>query len=148
MILRMIVRPNSMWLQFLPAATASVWALLWFRRNRTQWDWLEHGSLLMLVSVVVAPYSWYLDQVVLLPALLPVLYRTKYRSIVSIFALLSAATEIGNFRGVPLRTLGLYLWTAPVWLGWYLLANWADERQDKLIPISDQDEVTRVPENG
>ena len=120
MVFRWIVNPNSTWLQFLPAALGCLWALTFFRKHRDNWDWMEHGSLLMLVSVLVAPYAWYMDQTVLLPALMHGLYRTRSRSLIAILALLSAAIAIGNFMGLPLRTLALYLWTAPAWLVWYV----------------------------
>jgi hypothetical protein len=123
MILRMIVSPSSLWLQFLPAAVGSVWALLYFRKHRDGWDWLKHGSLILLVSVLVAPYSWFMDQTVLLPALMPALYRNRSRNLVAIFALLSAATESGNFLSLNLRNYALYVWSAPAWLAWYLYAT-------------------------
>lgn len=121
-VLRLMVSPNSRWVQFLPAALGCAWALAFFQRNRDGWDWLEHGSLLMLVSVVVAPYSWGLDQTALLPALMHGLYRARSRSLVAVFALLSAVISVGNFMGIPIRSVALYLWTAPAWLGWYLVS--------------------------
>ena len=44
--LRRYVSPTSTWLQYLPVALGSVWALAYFRRHRDDWDWMEHGSLL------------------------------------------------------------------------------------------------------
>lgn len=143
MVFRWMVSVNSHWLQFLPAALGCVWALNYFRSHRDDWDWMEHGSLLMLVSVVVAPYSWCLDQAVLLPALLHALYRNQSRKLVAILALLSAAIAVGNFLGVPLRTLALYLWTAPAWLAWYLLAVRRGRAEDRVTPRV-TDEVTSV----
>jgi hypothetical protein len=145
MIFRMVVSPSSNWLQFLPAAIGCGWALVYFQKHRADWDWMEHGSLLMLVSLLVAPYSWFMDQAVLLPALLHGLYRSRSRSLVAVFALLSAAIAIGNFMGVPLRTLALYLWTAPAWLAWYLCAvRSADRRETQAPPRMER--VTSVSE--
>ena len=127
-ILRLLLSPNSVWLQFLPAALGCVWGLAFFHRHREDWDWLEHGSLLMLVSVVVAPYSWGLDQTILLPALMHALYRNRSRSLIAVFALLSAVISAGNFLGVPIRSVALYLWTAPAWLAWYLFAEHYGDR--------------------
>ena len=31
---------------------------------------MTHGSLVLLVSVLVAPYSWFTDEVILIPAML------------------------------------------------------------------------------
>ena len=69
-LLRVAVNPNAFWLQFLPAFAGCLWAIWYFRRHRTVWDWRTHGPLLMLVSVVVAPYAWYFDGTVLLPSIL------------------------------------------------------------------------------
>lgn len=144
-ILRLMVSPNSKWLQFLPAAVGCVWALALFQRHREDWDWLEHGSLLMLVSVLVAPYSWGLDQTVLLPALLHALYRNRSRSVVAVFALLSAVISAGNFMGLPIRSVGLYLWTAPAWLGWYLFAMYGTGVPADHEPRGIAEGVTSVP---
>src|SRR5258708_32325658 len=83
---------------------------------------MEHGSLLMLVSVLVAPYTWFTDQAILIPALLHAAYLTRSRSLVAILALASAVIEIGALRGLAPTHSALYLWTAPAWLAWCLYA--------------------------
>ena len=134
-VLRQIIRPESAWLQYLPAFLGCVWALFYFYKHRNAWDWMEHGSLLMLVSVAVAPYAWFMDQVVLIPALLHALYQTRSRLAVAVLASISAIIEIANFRGVPLVSVPLYLWTAPAWLLWYL---WASR---PIMPLHDHDRL-------
>jgi hypothetical protein len=122
-VLRRNVSPNTIWVQYLPAALGCVWALAYFRRHRDHWDWMEHGSLLMLVSVLVSPYSWPMDQVVLMPALLHAVYLTRSRSLVAIFALSSAFVGVWSLRGnVPLYS-AFYIWFVPAWLAWYLYAT-------------------------
>ena len=116
------VSPNNIWLQYLPAALGCVWALAYFRRHRDDWDWMEHGSLLMVVSVVVAPYAWIMDQAILIPALLHAVYVTRSRSLVAFFALASAIIGVWIFRGGIGLPSPFYIWTAPVWLAWYLCA--------------------------
>jgi hypothetical protein len=98
----------------------------------------------MLVSVLVAPYSWGLDQTVLLPALLHALYRNCWRSVVAVFALLSAVISAGNFLGLPIRSVGLYLWTAPAWLGWYLFAMYGTGVPAGREPLGIAEGVTSV----
>ena len=115
--------PNSVWLPYLPAALGCVWALAYFRRYRHDWDWVAHGSLLMLVSVLVAPYSWLMDQAILIPALLHAAYLTRTRSLVAILALANAVIEVGALRGLPLMFSSSWLWTSPAWLAWYLYAT-------------------------
>ncbi len=122
-MLRRGVSPNTTWLQYLPAALGCVWALTYFRRHRDDWDWMEHGSLLTLVSVLVAPYTWFTDQAILMPALLHAAYLTRSRSLVAILALASAVIEVGIFRGLPPLHSAFYIWTVPAWLAWYLYAT-------------------------
>lgn len=121
-VLRRSISPNTMWLQYLPAALACAWALAYFWKRRRDWDWLEHGSPLMLVSVMAAPYTWLIDQAVLLPAVLHGVYRTHSRSFLALLALISAVLEIAPFRGLSLLHSPFYIWTAPAWLVWYLFA--------------------------
>jgi hypothetical protein len=122
-LLRQHIRPHTLWIQCLPAALGCIWALAYFRSHRQEWDWLKHGSPLMLVSVLVPPYTWILDQAVLIPALLHGAYTTRSRSLIGLLALTSAAIEIGLFRGTPLLQSFYFLWTVPTWLVWYLFAT-------------------------
>jgi uncharacterized protein len=121
-ILRWIISPKTMWLQYLPSALGCIWALAYFRKHYDHWDWMEHGSLLMLVSVLLAPYTWLFDQAILIPPLLHAAYLTRSRSLVAILALASAAIEIGALRSLAPTHSAFYLWTAPAWLAWYLYA--------------------------
>jgi hypothetical protein len=123
-LLRRSINPGTMWLQYLPAALACVWAISYFRKNRNHWDWLDHGSMLMLVSVLVAPYAWITDQAILIPALLQGLYLTSSRNLVALLALASAFIQVSLFQGgTQLLHSSWYLWTAPAWLVWYLCAT-------------------------
>jgi hypothetical protein len=71
----------------------------------------------------LAPYTWLMDQAILIPALLHAAYLTRSRSLVAILALASAVIEVGILRGLPLLHSAFYLWTAPAWLAWYLYAT-------------------------
>lgn len=123
-VFRRSMAPTAMWLQYLPATLGSLWALVYYRRHRREWDWTTHGSLVTLVSVAVAPYSWFTDQVVLIPALLHALYVTGSRPLIAALALASALTGLTIFGGGTWMLHSPWLlWTAPFWLGWYLLAT-------------------------
>jgi hypothetical protein len=146
-MLRWTISRKTMWLQYVPSAFACIWALAYFRRHRDDWDWMEHGSLLMLVSVLVAPYAWLMDQAILIPALLHAAYLTRSRSLIAILALASAVIDIGALRGMALLHSAFYLWTAPAWLAWYLYAVRATARQpgkifDPLL-VADRREATQ-----
>ena len=121
-LLRFYVPPHTFWLQCFPAGIASLWALAYFLKKRNRWNWPEDGSLLMLVSILVAPYTWFMDQAVLIPALLCGVYFTRSRSLIALLALMSAVIEIEILRGLPLLHSFYYLWTAPAFLVWYLFA--------------------------
>jgi hypothetical protein len=114
---------HTLWIQYLPVTVGCIWALDYFRKHYDHWNWMEHGSLLMLVSVLFAPYTWLMDQAILIPALLHAAYLSRSRSLVAILALASAVIEVGILRGVPLLQSAFYLWTAPAWLAWYLYAT-------------------------
>lgn len=120
---RRAVDPHALWLQYLPAAIACVWALVYFRRHRQDWNWVTHGSPLMLVSVLTAPYSWFIDQAILIPALLHGVFLTRSRGLLVALALATAVIEIGPIRGLPVLQSPFYFWTAPAWLVWYLVAT-------------------------
>jgi hypothetical protein len=121
-VMRMRLSPHSIWLQYLPVALACIWAVIFYWQRRNRWDWADHGSLLMLVSVLAAPYCWLYDQGVLIPALLQGAYTTRRRSLIAILALTNLPIEIALMCDVRITSL-FYLWTAPAWLAWYLVAR-------------------------
>jgi len=124
-LLRIVIQPEAAWLQFLPVFAGCLWAFWYFHRRRNEWNWHTHGSLLMLVSLLVAPYSWFTDQVVLLPAILQAIYSAaaspQDRSLLW-FVAIDGVALIEVLRGVQLDS-ALYLWTPVAWLVWYLIAN-------------------------
>jgi hypothetical protein len=129
-LLRVWFSQRSIWLQYVPAVVASIWALWYYWSRRAKWNWTTHGSLLMLVSIVAAPYSWLFDQALAIPALLQGAYFTRYRNLVISLAILSALVEVAMLCNT-FKPSAVYLWTmwaAPAWLIWYLLAidsaNW------------------------
>jgi hypothetical protein len=124
-LLRNWISPNSIWLQYLPAALGSVWALAYFWQRRQAWDWLKDGSPLMLVSILAAPYSWIYDQGLVLPALLQGAFQTRFQSFLIALAFLSALVEVALFRSITHHTaMALWTyWSAPAWLAWYILAD-------------------------
>ena len=121
--LREAMWPHNLSVQCLPVGLGCVWALYYFVRHRREWSWLEYGPLLILVSVLVSPYTWLMDQVIVMPALLQAVYRTRARLLFGALGLASALIEIAALRGLPLLHSDFYLWTAPGWLVWYLLAR-------------------------
>lgn len=109
------------WPQYLPAALACLWALVYFWRRRTTWNWLTHGSPLVLVSLVAAPYCWFYDQCLAIPALMDGAYATRNRHLLTALAcmILGSDIQLGFVKIIS----PLWLWTAPAWFIWYLYAS-------------------------
>jgi hypothetical protein len=123
-VLRLWTSPQTIWLQYVLPVLGSCWALGYFWKRRQVWDWSRDAGVLMLVSVVTAPYCWVFDQAVAIPALLQGAYRCRSKALLVFLALASVAIEAGLVSGVKLPS-ALYLWTSPVWLIWFLLAQWS-----------------------
>ena len=121
------VLANHYWAQYLPAAAGCIWALYYIRKHIADWDWLHHGSLLILVSLLVAPYEWFTDTAIALPALLAAVYVCRSRTLPATLALASAAIEIQVLQGFSFHSK-MYIWAAPAWLAWYLLATNSAEK--------------------
>jgi hypothetical protein len=121
-VFRVVLYRNAFWLQFVPASAACIWAIWYFWNRRDEWSWTDHAPLLLLVSVLMAPYAWFTDETILVPAILAGLYRASNagRSLLP-FGCLAAVALLEVLFNVPLPS-GLYLWTAPTWLVWYLFA--------------------------
>jgi len=113
--------PQAAWLQYLPAALCCLWAFIYFWRRRASWDWVTNSSPLMLVSLLAAPYCWFYDQCLAIPALMHGAYVTRARKLLAALALAILVVD-GEICGVPVIS-PLWLWTAPAWLAWYLFAR-------------------------
>jgi Glycosyltransferase family 87 len=131
-LMRIWFPPHAVWQEYVLALLASIWAIDYYWKRRANWSWTTDGSLLILVSLVAAPYSWLSDQALVLPALLHGVYVTRSRNLVNILALLSTLIEAFLFfnLGHPAAFYYWTIWAAPAWLAWYLLAM----RFPKLIP--------------
>ena len=57
-----------------------------------------------------------------IPALLYAAYRTRSQALLSILALSSIVIDFELYKNLKIDS-AYYLWTAPVWLLWYLLAR-------------------------
>ena len=124
-LLRYWISPRTVWISYVPVAIASVWAVRYYIQRRKSWDWIEHGSPLMLVSILTAPYSWLYDQALAIPAMLHGAFTTKSRALVVSLALLSSLIGIALFCNYW-KSSAVYLWTlwaSPAWLAWYFFAT-------------------------
>jgi hypothetical protein len=134
--LRLFLNRNALWLQFLPEAAACLWALWYFWTRRNRWSWMDQGLLLLIVSVLCVPYAWFTDEAILLPAVLSGVYRAddSGRSLLP-FGFLAGGAMIEVFAKVQMNS-GLYAWTVPAWLAWYLYATGSKGIRTKDTPRS------------
>jgi hypothetical protein len=135
-MLRKWISERTVWLQYLPAVLACIWAMGYYWSRRSTWDWMKNGSLLMVVSLVAAPYSWIYDACILIPALLQGAYVTRSRGVLLTLAFLSALVEVALAVDI-LKPAAIFLWTiwiAPAWLAWYLVATMYTGTKTEGIP--------------
>src|SRR6185437_9593491 len=109
------------WLAFVPAVFGCAWALAWFWPRRHNWNWLEDGSLLILVSLFVAPFGWIFDQTLAIPAILLMAARNTSRLLLAALAVIYLLVEFEVNR-FDMHSKA-YLWIAPAWLVWFVLAR-------------------------
>ena len=119
-LLRDKINPAAEWLAFIPAIIGSVWGLAYYWPRRRSWDWLRHGNPLMLVSLLVTPFGWIFDQTLAIPAIIWA-SRTASKMMLSILAIIYLAIEVQINRS-ELHSVA-YLWIAPAWIAWYVLAR-------------------------
>jgi hypothetical protein len=120
--LRFWISPQAMWLTYLPAALGCAWALGYFWPRRHAWDWMKDGSLVMLVALVTAPYSWVYDDCLAIPSLLQGAYSTRSRTLLTLPAFASVVMSAELLFGIKIPS-SFFLWTTPTWLAWYLFAT-------------------------
>jgi hypothetical protein len=127
-VVRALFFHRLFWVQFVPVGLGVVWCAWFYAMNRLKWDWCDHGLAVMVVSVLVTPYSWLTDEVVLLPAILQTVawiyqaqraVRFGTRLVFILFGCLNALLLLILSFKIPFST-GIYFWSSLVWFAWYL----------------------------
>jgi hypothetical protein len=131
--MRFAINPRAVWLQYLPGVLGCLWALWYFWRRRNAWNWLENGAPLILVSLIAAPYSFVYDQSIAIPAVLHGAFTTRKRWLLVV--LVGVLALIGLEATRVRISSAYYLWTAPVWLIWYLFARAASAERAVPAPV-------------
>jgi hypothetical protein len=131
--MRFSISQRAVWLQYLPGALGCLWAVGYFWRRRYSWSWFENSNLLILVSLIAAPYSFVYDQSIVVPAIMHGAYTTRNRSLLVVLVALIAIIEIQALR-IRISSV-YYLWTAPAWFLWYLLARTSAVQHAVSAPI-------------
>jgi hypothetical protein len=123
MTLRFVLARSATWIDFIPVVLGCAWAGWYSWSRSSRWNWLEDGSLVLMVSVVCAPYAWVFDQPLLFPAILSAIYRSQKSILLLLILALMQVGSLVQLQFQPHTTSVSYLWTAPGWLAWYLCAK-------------------------
>jgi hypothetical protein len=131
-LVRVLIYPHTFWLLFIPSGAAVLWAVQYYARHRQTWNWQVHGMLLMLVTILVSPYSWLTDEAVLLPSIIFALASAEKRrySAWILLAINSVVLYIALVRRAGLITHE-YCWTSVTWLIWFLYATYKPSRSSQ-----------------
>lgn len=94
--------------------------------------------LLMLVTILVSPYGFFTDEIVLLPSIIFAFSFTAKRKYSGwiLFAINTAALIIAMALGAQLSSPA-YTWTPVAWLAWFLYSTGGFQR--KLLSKSPTD---------
>ena len=120
---RFLINGNAHWLEFVPAIGAVAWAVWFYYSRRDRWLWLDHGLIVLLVSVMCAPYAWFTDESVLLVALMTAAIRVRHLwKALFVVGLPTGIALVEVVRAVDIKNHG-YIWTTPAWLLAYLIST-------------------------
>lgn len=121
---RLFIDPKAVWLLFVPSALALLWGISYYARNRHVWDWRIQGMLLILVTVMVSPYGWFSDEIVLLPALaFAAAYPQKRKYSLKILVAINAIALLELLVVQPSIVSRAFVWTPLAWFVWFLYAT-------------------------
>jgi Glycosyltransferase family 87 len=139
MLFRMLIDVHAFWLLFVPSALTVLWGVWYYLSRRQIWDWRIHGMLLMLVSILFAPYSWLTDEAVLLPSILFALTFTEKRKYSTwiLLAINTAVLLIALGEQASLKSRA-YMWTPVTWLLWFLYTTKsASQSENSPAPLAE-----------
>ena len=136
MLLRILIDVRAFWILFAPSCLAALWGLWYYRSRREVWNWNVHGMLLMLVTILVSPYGFFTDEIVLLPAIVFALNSAEKRRYSGwiLFAMNSVALVIAMAVGAQLSSPA-YIWTPLAWLAWFLYATHGFRGRDQNLVL-------------
>lgn len=120
--LRLLLSDERFSLQFVALVPGLLWFAVYWPRRRAGWRWDEQLPLLLLVSLLTAPYgAWPFDLVLLLVPVVQIaagIERSRWLPAVTIFAVLNGLAAAQLVAGV--EYLG-FIWMTPALLLAYLV---------------------------
>jgi hypothetical protein len=125
---------QQFWLQFLPIVLGGIWLTYYWYRHHETWNWVDELPIILLVSMVLSPYSWTYDLVILVPAvaLAAIWIATDWKRwttavIVSIFLCINILDLVLHMKLDEFW----FIWVAPALLIWFLLVRWQYSKSQK-----------------
>lgn len=131
-VLRHVFGVQHAWLQFLPTVAGILWFIVYWSRNRNQWNWRAHLPLLLLVSLCSAPYFWYHDFLLAAPALIFLAVKSEERLPLLLPAWLLVQCAILFCGGV---SPALEAAAGVLWIGFYFYACAQRALYDAPLPV-------------
>ena len=115
--LRMSVAPDQFWVQFLPTAIVTVGTIIYWRKAPGSRDWLRVTPVLVLASLLAAPYGGWMFDLVLL--LVPIVHVVTGLSDVAARRVLAGIVAVNLFVLVGMPAIGAlaleqYTWFTPL----------------------------------
>jgi len=112
------------WFHLIPIIFGEIWFIYYWNRKHDTWNWEDEIPILLLVSVLISPFTWTYDYIILLPVILLAaswLFRDRKRKAVLLFVGLYLTI---NILGLILHTRlsdFWFFWMAPILLVGFLL---------------------------
>jgi hypothetical protein len=111
-------------LALIPQFAGLIWVAFYWRKHQRNWKWWDHGTLVVLCSVVCSYYSYPYDEILALPALL-VAFANSNRRFLIVFLVTNLGyalyiTDVAGHFGFGYMFLW---WTASGWLTACLLSR-------------------------
>ena len=61
---------ETFWVHFVPTVIGGIWFVYYWSKKYKNWKWADEIPILLLVSMVVTPFAWTYDYVILLPVII------------------------------------------------------------------------------
>jgi hypothetical protein len=124
--LRMNFAPDHFWVQFLPAAVVVAGTFVYWKRAPGQRDWLRVTPVLVLASLLAAPYGgWLFDLVLLFVPIVHVvlgLSAEAGRRVLAVITALNLVVLVG-MPAIGALALEQYMWFTPAVAAGYVAAG-------------------------
>ncbi len=133
---------GSAWMQLLPAAVGFVWAWVYYFWRQHDWQWSRCLPALLFLSLLLTPYAWLGDEVVVLIGLIgaarAIALSGRNLGIALTYVAVNIAVVVLLVSGVRVNS-PYYIWTIWVWIIFYFVVKRnSGEGQHSRLRIPDE----------